>query len=152
MLTGGALSILRKLKSTDMIFRVLRYTPEMITPQETAAVAGWLSRGIPTKPGLTMASIVLGAHLGDFQAPRDFIDFRDCYRLVEACPSLRNHFQHIVNVAPCMYLTLYYWDELCHLYESSLHESRKTGSYTSRLTARLSALRNQCPYTGVARA
>ncbi|MHD0644333.1 hypothetical protein ACYPKM_01685 [Pseudomonas aeruginosa] len=113
-----------------------------MTQDDYAAIGRWLARGIPTAAGQTMASIMLGAKSGDLRAPLDYFDFRDCYRLVQECPAIIDHFQQIIDVAPSWFGPLYHWDELCEILVKAESQRTNTGGFTHKLTLRLQALRS----------
>ena len=89
-----------------------------LTRDQLMDVIYWLVSDDTGVSSQTMAAIAIGA--GDprnFGAPYDADDFGRCYRLVKACPFIREHFGAIARVVPRFAPILAEWDELCALHE-----------------------------------
>lgn len=114
-----------------------------------ARLATWLASGDTGVSSCTLALVAMGATKGHFDAPHDMDDFGRCYRLVEAAPVLREHFEKVGYLVPAFARILANWDSLAEQYLKAQSSRKRRGEFHEMAQLqrdfyeRLQSLRNE---------
>ncbi len=103
-----------------------------LTPEITQKIAMWFATGRVGVSSRTIASIAVGAQVGDWDVPHDSDDFSRCYALLKAVPELRQALPLVAEKCPKWGPLVEVWDELTELYEKDeaeepIYETVKQG-------------------------